>query len=425
MANSFKTYVGDGSQTQYTFNFDYIADDHIAVQVDGVDQDGHFTLPSKGVVSFDSAPASGTTIQIERKSSRDARLVDFTNGYLPEEDLDTDSLQAFFLSQEAIDTAVRALFPDLADDAYDVQGRRVKNVGSPSEEQDVVPKSYVDTQIDPKVDTAGQYAAEAETHKNAAAASESNAAQSESSAAAKLDTFDDRFLGAKSSDPTTDNDGNALIDGAVYWNSASGEWRVWSAGSGAWLGAVSLHTAYYKRDGSNGPMTGDVDINGHRIRNSQDTVPPGAIMPYISATTPEGYLKCNGAEVSRTIYADLFAVLGTAHGNGNGSTTFNLPDFRGVFLRGLDETRGLDVGRSILTYQSDALQDFNGWIRSVWNGGGSISGAFTAYPSNSANKPDTGGNQARDLYFSPINGGARTADETRPKNVAVVFYIKY
>lgn len=66
------------------------------------------------------------------------------------------------------------------------------------------------------------------------------------------------------------------------------------------------------------------------------------------------WLKCNGAAVSRTTYASLFARLGTTYGAGNGSTTFNLPDYRGVVPRGLDESRGLDAGRTLSnTVQAD------------------------------------------------------------------------
>ena len=57
-----------------------------------------------------------------------------------------------------------------------------------------------------------------------------------------------------------------------------------------------------------------------------DTLPIGAIMPYTSKTTPSNWLPCNGQEVSRTTYADLFKIIGTQYGAGDGSTTFNVPD---------------------------------------------------------------------------------------------------
>ena len=66
-----------------------------------------------------------------------------------------------------------------------------------------------------------------------AAASASNAASSATAAAASYDSFDDRYLGAKTSDPSVDNDGNALLTGALYWNSATGVFKVWSGS--AWI----------------------------------------------------------------------------------------------------------------------------------------------------------------------------------------------
>lgn len=65
------------------------------------------------------------------------------------------------------------------------------------------------------------------------------------------------------------------------------------------------------------------------------SVPTGVLTMYVdSATPPSGWLICDGSAVSRTTYADLFAVIGTTYGAGDGSTTFNLPDFKGVFPLG-------------------------------------------------------------------------------------------
>ena len=67
---------------------------------------------------------------------------------------------------------------------------------------------------------------------------------------------------------------------------------------------------------------------------------------------PDGYLECSGQTVSRTTFSALFAVIGTRYGVGNGSTTFNVPDLRGEFVRGFDNGRGADSGRSIGTSQA-------------------------------------------------------------------------
>jgi len=63
------------------------------------------------------------------------------------------------------------------------------------------------------------------------------------------------------------------------------------------------------------------------------TLPAGMVMYFANTTVPQGWLQCNGAVISRATYVDLFNAIGTVYGTGNGSTTFNLPDFRGQFLR--------------------------------------------------------------------------------------------
>jgi len=87
---------------------------------------------------------------------------------------------------------------------------------------------------------AASESAAAQSERNAAA-SESNAAQSASLAATRLDTFDDAFLGAKSTDPSVDNDGDALATGALYFNSATGALRVYNGS--AWIDAINASSA--------------------------------------------------------------------------------------------------------------------------------------------------------------------------------------
>ena len=80
-------------------------------------------------------------------------------------------------------------------------------------------------------------------------------------------------------------------------------------------------------------------------------VPSGSVFCMAVATVPTGYLECDGAAVSRTTYSALFAIIGIAYGSGNGSSTFNLPDLRGEFIRGFDHGKGVDSGRGIATFQ--------------------------------------------------------------------------
>jgi len=79
--------------------------------------------------------------------------------------------------------------------------------------------------------------------------------------------------------------------------------------------------------------------------NISGLLPPGVIVPYGVTAAPTGFLLCNGQAVSRTTYSSLFAVVSALYGEGNGSSTFNVPDLRGRFLAGWDA--GTDVLTSI------------------------------------------------------------------------------
>ena len=80
--------------------------------------------------------------------------------------------------------------------------------------------------------------------------------------------------------------------------------------------------------------------------------PAGTVIFYAANTAPTGFLKANGAAVSRSTYADLFAVTGTTFGVGDGSTTFNLPDLRGYFPRGWADNGTIDASRTFGSTQN-------------------------------------------------------------------------
>ena len=102
----------------------------------------------------------------------------------------------------------------------------------------------------------------------------------------------------------------------------------------------------------------------------QDTQGNAGLISYFARNTaPSGYIKANGAAVSRTTYATLFAAIGTTFGAGNGTTTFNLPDLRGEFPRGWDDGRGVDSGRGFGTPQDGT------WLRTLmqeWTGNDTV-----------------------------------------------------
>lgn len=101
-------------------------------------------------------------------------------------------------------------------------------------------------------------------------------------------------------------------------------------------------------------------------------IPPGTIIHYAGRTVPSGWLICNGANVSRTDYAALFAAIGTIYGAGNGSTTFGLPNLDGRYLEGTTYTG------SVGTYHSAGLPNITGSFTSHGNTGSMVTtGPFT------------------------------------------------
>lgn len=81
-------------------------------------------------------------------------------------------------------------------------------------------------------------------------------------------------------------------------------------------------------------VSGDAPIYNGSTFAPSGPIPAGVTFPYVGTTAPSGYLLCDGSPVSRTTYSRLFAIIGSTYGQGDGSTTFNVPDMRGLFVRG-------------------------------------------------------------------------------------------
>ena len=157
-------------------------------------------------------------------------------------------------------------------------------------------------------------------------------------------------------------------------------------------------------------------------------VPVGAVAYFAQDVPPFGWLKANGAAVSRTIYANLFAAIGERYGRGDGRTTFNLPDLRGEFIRSWDDGRGIDSGRVFGGAQSDAIRNITGEIgliqRTDINEYVAPSGAFKELRKVSGYI----GGGAADDWLTITNFSASnvvpTAAENRPRNIALLACIK-
>jgi len=150
--------------------------------------------------------------------------------------------------------------------------------------------------------------------------------------------------------------------------------------------------------------------------------PVGNIVPYGNAVAPAGWLICDGSAISRTTYSDLFSVIGAAYGNGDGSTTFNLPDLRGRFIRGHDDGAGNDpdvgtrsaiaggnTGDNVGSYQTDQYKQHNHGIANYVAGA-----AVTTMYLNTRDASWV------DNYMSLTGAG-----DTRPENVYFKYIIRY
>lgn len=154
----------------------------------------------------------------------------------------------------------------------------------------------------------------------------------------------------------------------------------------------------------------------------------GFLMFRTVSTTPSGrWIKANGFEISRTTYADLFSEASSSdnfisqatkdadpemyagyYGDGDGSTTFTLPDLRGEFVRGWDDGRGIDAGRAFGSWQADELVNHD-------------HGLNFKIISNRGDTEGRSGKVASGTTKTKSFGG----DETRPRNIALIAWIRY
>ena len=164
------------------------------------------------------------------------------------------------------------------------------------------------------------------------------------------------------------------------------------------------------------------------------------ICPFACNEPPEGWLICDGRELSRLDYSELFNVIGTIWGVGDGLTTFNIPDLRNEFIRGASNTRlvGSSEGHSLekhihytgtstnnnllLAHEGiEAVSGRNESTKRLQLNAISGSGFLSAVTSN----PITSGISINGFRDGSLNTMASISDETRPRNKTVLFCIKY
>jgi microcystin-dependent protein len=214
------------------------------------------------------------------------------------------------------------------------------------------------------------------------------------------------------------NTGTAVTGEYLSWNGTDYDWAAVPAG----YADSDVDTHLNTGTATTGQVLTWTGTDYDWAEATGDGTPAGTIIYFAGSTPPPRHLKANGAAVSRTSYADLFAAIGTTWGAGDGSTTFGLPDGRGEFPRGWDDARGVDSGRSFGSAQADELKSHQHMqsMRSEaaisdtpWGTQVDSASVFGRYAYS-----NTG---AGDFPLVSPTGGS----ETRPRNIALLACIKY
>ncbi len=139
------------------------------------------------------------------------------------------------------------------------------------------------------------------------------------------------------------------------------------------------------------------------VSSNMEQTPVGTIVPYGGSTIPSGWLVCDGSAVSRTTYSALFAAIGISWGYGDNSTTFNLPDLRGRFLRGVDGGANVDpdkasrtasnaggnTGNNVGSLQGDAMGAHTHSVSGTTAGAGTLTTSGESGHTHSIDPPNT------------------------------------
>ena len=239
---------------------------------------------------------------------------------------------------------------------------------------------------------------------------------------------------------TLDTEYISLVDANTHNPNSGNNTGKWAIHAGKGLKASTTQAGSTQLSSATNSNRDDIAATPKAVKAAYDkaeeaarlALPSGAVMYFAGQTAPAGWLKANGAAVSRTAYAALFAAIGTTYGAGDGSTTFNLPDLRGEFIRGWDDGRGIDRGRAFGSAQGDAIRNITGSIDTGSHNGQQLFDEATAkgalaisrrqWKKWTADSGDGGDNPAAfDFDASRV---VPTAAENRPRNIALLACIK-
>lgn len=428
--------TANGVTTVFPYNFKVLAAADLEVSIDGVVKTltTHYTLSGVGDdgggnVTMLSAPTAGGIV-VRRRNMAYTRVTDYQDqGELPTATLDADFDASVLLSQqlaEGLERAVKVpitsdldpaqLIADLTQASIDaVAAADAAAISETNAAASAATASSAATSATASASTASTAATSAASSASAASTSATSAA---SSASAASTSASGASTSATTASTAATNAGNSATAAAT---SATNAGNSATAAAGSATSASGSATAA----GTSATNAAASAASAAASAASVVGVPVGATMYFPANVAPTGFVKKNGALLSRTTYAALYAYA-VASGNmaandgawtngqfspGDGSTTFRIPDGRGEFVRGWDDSRGIDSGRAIGSSQSSAnlahthAQNYGS---NFGTSGGSPIGASGSVAGASG-------------YDTGSSGGS----EARPRNIAELACIKY
>lgn len=156
-----------------------------------------------------------------------------------------------------------------------------------------------------------------------------------------------------------------------------------------------------------------------------NSTPVGTIIMFAGSSAPSNYLACNGSAVSRSTYSALFAVISTTYGSGDGSTTFNVPNYQGVVPKGTGSqtinTRS-KTGPDLGVIEEDQTQ---GHYHNIIFNNGAVGGVATMLSGNASASAYESNVVVKAPVTDGTNGTPRTGATTRENSIGTNFYIRY
>lgn len=388
-----------------------------------------FTFNSTYMIRISPAPVGSVAIYRETPSDEPVNV--FTDGsILVADELNAAFLQSLFVAQEVSDK----LPGRDSTGSWDFDNRRLANVAEPEFDNDAASVGWVKGQYNSGVDAhvarlASEAARDASQVAQAAAETEADAAETSATNAA---TSASQASTQRSQAEVARTEAEAARDAAITARGTAQGYRDTALEHrNAAAGSASTATTKAAEASASAAAAALFDPATYYNKAQVDAkaVPIGASIAWNSLTPPPGYLKENGAAISRSAYPELFAAIGTTHGAGNGTTTFNVPDSRGVVVRGLDDGRGLDPGRVLGSYQADENKSH------THTGTALSAGAHTHTYSQGPDASGSGGAANGDPAgsYTTSSAGAHThvlsidadgGSEARMKNTAKLYVIR-